>query len=37
VKLGEVQLLQSISEPYPDPGRSVLVRVYIEAVSRGGR
>jgi hypothetical protein len=36
VKLGEV-LLQSVSEPYPDCGRSVLVRVYIEAVPRGGR
>jgi hypothetical protein len=35
--LGEVMLLQSVSDPYPDRGRSVLVRVYIEAVPRGGR
>ena len=26
-----------VSEPYPDRGRSVLVRVYIEAIPRGGR
>jgi hypothetical protein len=38
VKLMEsVMLLQSVSEPYPDRGRSVLVRVYIEAIPRGGR
>jgi hypothetical protein len=30
-------LLQSVSEPYPDRGRSVLIRVYIEAIRRGGR
>ena len=35
--LGSVMLLQSISEPYPDRGRSVLVRVYIDAIPRGGR
>jgi hypothetical protein len=35
--LGAVILLQSVSEPYPDRGRSVLVRVYIEAIPRGGR
>jgi hypothetical protein len=35
--LGSVMLLQSVSEPYPDRGRSVLVRVYIEAIPRGGR
>ena len=35
--LGEVLLIQSVSEPYPDRGRSVLVRVYIEAIPRGGR
>jgi hypothetical protein len=29
--------IQSVSEPYPDRGRSVLVRVCIEAVPRGGR
>ena len=35
--LESVMLLQSVSEPYPDRGRSVLVRVYIEAIPRGGR
>jgi hypothetical protein len=35
--LGSVMLLQSVSDPYPDRGRSVLVRVYIEAIPRGGR
>ncbi len=35
--LGEVLVLQSVSEPYPDRGRSVLVRVYVEAIPRGGR
>ena len=35
--LASVMLLQSVSEPYPDRGRSVLVRVYVEAVPRGGR
>lgn len=35
--LGEVMALQSVSEPYPDRGRSVLVRVYVEAIPRGGR
>ena len=35
--LGSIMLIQSISRPYPDRGRSVLVRVYIEAVPRGGR
>ncbi len=35
--LGSVMLLQSVSEPYPDRGRSVLVRVYVEAIPRGGR
>ena len=32
-----VLLIQSVSEPYPDRGRSVLVRVYIEAIPRPGR
>ena len=32
-----VMVLRSVSEPYPDRGRSVLVRVYVEAVPRGGR
>ena len=35
--LESVMLLQSVSEPYPDRGRSVLVRVYIDAIPRGGR
>jgi hypothetical protein len=35
--LGSVMLLQSASEPYPDRGRSVLVRACIEAIPRGGR
>jgi len=35
--LESIMLIQSVSEPYPDRGRSVLVRVYIEAIPRGGR
>jgi hypothetical protein len=35
--LGSVMLLQSVSEPYPDRRRSVLVRVYIDAIPRGDR
>ena len=35
--LEQIMLIQSVSEPYPDRGRSVLVRVYIEAIPRGGR
>jgi hypothetical protein len=35
--LGSIMLIQSVSDPYPDRGRSVLVRVYIEAIPRGGR
>ena len=35
--LDSVLLLQSVSDPYPDRGRSVLVRVYVEAIPRGGR
>ena len=35
--LGSIMLIKSVSEPYPDRGRSVLVRVYIEAIPRGGR
>jgi hypothetical protein len=34
--LESIMLIQSVSEPYPDRGR-VLVRVYIEAIPRGGR
>ena len=32
--LERVMLLQSVSAPYPDRGRSVLVRVYAEAIPR---
>ena len=35
--LESVMLIQSVSEPYPDRGRSVLVRVYVEGIPRGGR
>ena len=35
--LEQVLLLQLVSEPYPDRGRSVLVRVYVEGIPRGGR
>jgi len=35
--LGSVMLLHSVSGPYPDRGRRMLVRVYIEAIPRGGR
>lgn len=35
--LESVLVIQSVSESYPDRGRSVLVRVYIEAIARGGR
>ena len=35
--LESVLVIQSVSEPYPDRGRSVLVRVYIEAIPRSGR
>ena len=34
---GSIMLIQSVSEPYPDRGRSVLVRVYVDAMPRGGR
>jgi hypothetical protein len=30
-QLGSLFTLLSVSDPYPDRGRSVLVRVYIEA------
>ena len=35
--LESVMTVQAVSEPYPDRGRSVLVRVYVEAIPRGGR
>lgn len=36
-RLADVFTLLSVSDPYPDSGRSVLVRVYIEAIPRGDR
>ncbi len=33
--LEQVLTIQSVSDPYPDRGRSVLVRVYVEGVPRG--
>lgn len=33
--LETVMVVQSVSEPYPDRGRSVLIRVYVDAVPRG--
>jgi hypothetical protein len=35
--LESVMLIQSVSDPYPDCRRSVLVRVYIDGIPRGGR
>ncbi len=35
--LESVAVVRSVSEPYPDRGRSVLVRVYIDVIPRGGR
>ena len=32
--LESVLVIQSVSDPCPDRGRSVLVRVYIEAIPR---
>jgi hypothetical protein len=33
--LETVMAVQSVSDPYPDRGRSVLVRVYVEGIPRG--
>jgi hypothetical protein len=35
--LESVMLIQSVSDPYPDRGRSVLVRVYVDGIPRGDR
>jgi hypothetical protein len=35
--LEQVMTVQAVSEPYPDRGRSVLVRVYVEGIPRGGQ
>ena len=34
--LARVMLVESVSDPYPDRGRSVYVRVYINVVPRDG-
>lgn len=34
--LAQVMLIESVSDHYPDRGRSVYVRVYIDAVPRDG-
>lgn len=35
--LEQVMTVQAVSDPYPDRGRSVLVRVYVEGIPPGGR
>lgn len=35
--LEQVMTVQAVSEPYPDRGLSVLVRVYVEGIPRGER
>lgn len=35
--LESIMVVQSVSDPYPDRGRSMLVRVYVEGIPRGGR
>jgi hypothetical protein len=35
--LEQVLIVQAVSDPYPDRGRSVLVRVYVEGIPRGGQ
>ena len=32
--LESVMVVQAVSDPYPDRGRSVLVRVYVEGIPR---
>jgi hypothetical protein len=32
--LEQIMTVQAVSEPYPDRGRSVLVRVYVEGIPR---
>lgn len=34
--LEQIMTVQSVSEPYPDRGRSVLVRVYVDGIPRPG-
>lgn len=33
--LEAVMVIQSVSDPYPDRGRSVFVRVYVDGIPRG--
>ena len=35
--LEQIMLIRSVSDPYPDRGRSVLVRIYVDAIPRGER
>jgi hypothetical protein len=35
--LAQVMTVQSVSDPYPDRGRSVLVRVYVEGIPGAAR
>ena len=35
--LEQVMTVQAVSDPYPDRGRSVLVRVYVEGIPRGAQ
>lgn len=34
--LDQVMVIRAVSDPYPDRGRSVLVRVYVDGIPRGG-
>jgi hypothetical protein len=34
--LAQVMLVQAVSDPYPDRGRSVYVRVYVEGIPHAG-
>ena len=34
--LEQVMLVQAVSGPYPDRGRSVYVRVYVEGIPQAG-
>ena len=34
--LDQVMIIHAVSDPYPDRGRSILVRVYVDGIPRGG-
>ena len=34
--LDQVMIIRAVSDPYPDRGRSVLVRVYVDGIPRDG-